>query len=305
MGFEKVFVEITNFCGLNCTFCTPLKESKRVMPLSLFSKIAQEISPHTKLCALHILGDPLSVESLKDYLDIAENFQLKIDLTTSGFYCSEENSNLLLHHPSIHQINLSLASVLYQNKPIPLDSYLTPIFNLCSKHQQLKSEKFINLRLWNLNQDLSAPSKNAALYQRLEKFFNLDSIIPTKTRLAYKIHLIGAPFFQWIRPETQTKSQNNYGFCYGGSKQLGILCNGVVVPCCFDVEGKINLGNLSTQNLQEILSSPRAKALIEGFKKCQCVETLCQICTYKTYLKRQNSIRDSKSFANPNIVHNE
>lgn len=269
------------------------------MSLSLFSKVAQEISPHTKLCALHILGDPLSVESLKDYLDIAEKFQLKIDLTTSGFYCDEENSNLLLHHSSIHQINLSLTSALYQNKPISLDSYLTPIFNLCSKHQQLKSEKFINLRLWNLNQDSSAPSKNTALYQRLEKFFNLDSIIPTQTRLAYKIHLKGAPFFQWIHPEKmQTKLQNHYGFCYGASKQLGVLCNGIVVPCCFDVEGKINLGNLSTQNLQKILSSPRTKALIEGFKKHQCVETLCQICTYKNHLKRQNSIRDSKSFAN-------
>lgn len=282
MRFEKIFVEITNFCGLNCTFCTPLKESKRVMPLNLFGKIAQEISPHTKLCALHILGDPLSVESLKDYLDIAENFQLKIDLTTSGFYCNEENSNLLLHHSSIHQINLSLTSALYQNRPVALDSYLAPIFNLCSKHQQLKSEKFINLRLWNLNQDLSAPSKNATLYQHLEKFFNLDSIIPTKMRLAYKIHLIGAPFFEWANSQkSQENPREKHGFCYGASKQLGILCNGIVVPCCFDTQGSIPLGNLSTQSLKEILHTPRIKSIIQGFKEGKRVESLCQSCSYQ------------------------
>lgn len=283
MRFEKIFVEITNFCGLNCTFCTPPKESKRVMPLSLFSKIAREISPHTRFCALHILGDPLSVESFKSYLDIAGNFRLKIDLTTSGFYCNEENSTLLLHHPSIHQINLSLTSALYQNQPISLDSYLAPLFNLCSKHQQLKSEKFINLRLWNLNQDLSTPSKNFALYQRLKDFFNLDSIVPIKTRLAYKIHLIGAPFFQWIHPEKMQVESHNDGFCYGASKQLGVLCNGIVVPCCFDTRGAIPLGNLSTQSLKEILHTPRIESMIQGFKEGKRVESLCQHCSYRPH----------------------
>ncbi len=256
------------------------------MPLDFFSQITKQISPYTKLCALHILGDPLSVESLKDYLDIAKHFQLKIDLTTSGFYCNEDNSSLLLHHPSIHQINLSLTSALYQTKPFSLDAYLAPIFDLCTKHQQLKSEKFINLRLWNLNQNGTAPHRNAILYQWLKKSFHLDSISPIKTRLSYKIHLIGAPFFQWVNPDKilQTK-RSKKGFCYGASKQLGILCDGTIVPCCFDTKGNISLGNLNTQNLQEILSSPRAKALILGFQNNQCVEIFCQACTYKNSLK--------------------
>ncbi|MDE5925961.1 MAG: SPASM domain-containing protein [Helicobacter sp.] len=276
MRFNKIFIEITNFCGLNCSFCTPTK-AKDIMPLSLFSRIAKEIAPYTHFCALHILGDPLSVESLKEYLDIAENFKLKIDLTTSGFYCNVENSNLLLHHPSIHQINISLTSALYQKESIALDSYLKAILELCTLHQKLKSEKFINLRLWNLNKDFSAPNKNTILYQRLKDFFHLDKIVPTKTRLAYKIHLVGAPFFEWVNPQ-KTKISN--GFCYGASKQLGILCNGVVVPCCFDTKGAIPLGNLSTQNLKEILQTPRIESLIQGFKEGKRIESLCQSCSY-------------------------
>lgn len=284
MQFEKIFIEITNFCGLNCTFCTPLKTPKETMPLNLFSKITAQISPHTKLCTLHILGDPLSVESLEDYLDIAENFKLRIDLTTSGFYLNVANSSLLLRHPSIHQINISLASALYQPKPISLDSYLTPIFNLCAQHQKLKSEKFINLRLWNLDENLTPPPTNNAIYAHLKSFFGLDSIVPKRTRLSYKIFLVGAPFFKWADLKTQTKS--NAGFCYGASKQLGILCNGIVVPCCFDTKGDIPLGDFRTQSLKEILRSKRAKALIEGFKNNQCVEKLCQSCTYKDILKK-------------------
>lgn len=285
MKFEKIFIEITNFCGLNCTFCTPTKEPKNIMPLSLFSKIAQEISPYTKLCALHILGDPLSIESLEDYLDIAQSFKLKIDLTTSGFYLNAINSSLLLHHPSIHQINFSLTSALYQGKSSTFESdsiksYLISILNFCTQHQQLQSEKFINLRLWNLNQDLSTPSKNTIIYQSLKEFFNLDSITPTKTRLGFKIHLVGAPFFKWANLEKNPKKQNTKGFCYGASKQLGILCNGIVVPCCFDTKGDIALGDFKSQNFDEILQSKRIKAIIQGFQKGKRIESLCQNCSY-------------------------
>ena len=278
MRFEKVFVEITNFCGLNCTFCTPPKDSKDIMPLKLFDRIVKEIQPYTKLCALHILGDPLTLDNLQEYLDCAQN--LKIEITTSGFYLNPQNTALLLNHPNIHQINFSLTSALYQKKQVDLDSYLAPILDFCATHRRLKSEKFINLRLWNLNQNLSAPSKNAKLYQILQDFFCLDRITPTKTRLAYKIHLIGAPFFEWAN--TDAPPQHNSGFCYGASKQLGILCNGIVVPCCFDTKGAINLGNIRTQNLQEILHTPRIQALIEGFKQGKRIESLCQNCSYLT-----------------------
>ena len=162
MRFKKIFIEITNFCGLNCSFCTPMK-AKDTMSLNLFSKIIREIQPYTKLCALHILGDPLTLHNLKSYLDSAQD--LRIEITTSGFYLTPQNTALLLNHPNIHQINFSLTSALYQKNKVNLDSYLTPILDFCATHQHLQSEKFINLRLWNLNATLSAPSKNTEIYR--------------------------------------------------------------------------------------------------------------------------------------------
>lgn len=247
-----------------------------MMPLSLFGKIAREIQPYTKLCALHILGDPLTLHNLKDYLDSSQN--LRIEITTSGFYLTPQNTALLLNHPNIHQINFSLTSALYQKNKVNLNSYLTPILDFCATHQRIQSEKFINLRLWNLNTTLSAPSKNTEIYQALQDFFRLDLIAPTKTRLAYKIHLVGAPFFQWA--DEKAPPQHKEGFCYGASKQLGILCNGVVVPCCFDTKGAIPLGNLNSQSLEEILHTPRIESLILGFKEGKRIESLCQNCSY-------------------------
>lgn len=246
------------------------------MPLQLFTKIAQQISPYTKLCALHLLGDPLSLECLKDYLDVAQD--LRVEITTSGFFLNAKNTALLLGHRNIHQINISLTSALYQTHPIKLESYLQKILKLCAIHEATQNEKFINLRLWNLQPDLKAPPCNIKIYEILQEHFKLPSISPLKTRLAYKIHLIGAPFFQWA--DITNPHQHNTGFCYGGSKQLGILCDGRVVPCCFDTKGEITLGNLQTQDFENILNSKRRKHLIDSFKANKRVEALCQACQY-------------------------
>ncbi len=44
-----------------------------------------------------------------------------------------------------------------------------------------------------------------------------------------------------------------------------MLCDGTVVPCCLDSEGRLALGNLHRQELAEILASPRATAMAAGF----------------------------------------
>jgi radical SAM protein with 4Fe4S-binding SPASM domain len=64
--------------------------------------------------------------------------------------------------------------------------------------------------------------------------------------------------------------------------QAGILCDGTVIPCCLDRNGKINLGNiLSEMSWDEIMNSPRAKNLYEGFSQRKAGEELCRHCSYR------------------------
>jgi sulfatase maturation enzyme AslB (radical SAM superfamily) len=53
-----------------------------------------------------------------------------------------------------------------------------------------------------------------------------------------------------------------------------------VVPCCLDHNADIPLGNVFNQPLTQILSSPRAAAMREGFAKGQLTEDLCRRCGY-------------------------
>jgi len=75
------------------------------------------------------------------------------------------------------------------------------------------------------------------------------------------------------------------GFCYALRDQVGVLCDGTVVPCCLDRNGELSLGNLRDASLEEILASPRAKAIYDGFTAHRCVEELCRRCMRSQYYR--------------------
>ena len=70
------------------------------------------------------------------------------------------------------------------------------------------------------------------------------------------------------------------GSCHILRKQIGILSDGTVVPCCMDTSGVMGLGNLFTQELSEILASKRAVAMKKGFERGEFTEKLCQQCEF-------------------------
>ena len=59
-----------------------------------------------------------------------------------------------------------------------------------------------------------------------------------------------------------------------------VLSDGTVVPCCLDHEGDVPLGNLFSQELDEILRALPAQALLSGFAARKLTQPLCRRCGY-------------------------
>lgn len=276
MRFKKIYIELSDICGLSCDFCPSKKALRGVLSPKHFEKIAAQIYGKSELFTLHLLGDPLILKNLEDYLNIAKKYQMKLEITTSGFYLTPKNQTLLLKFDNIHQINLSLIAFLAQKKQ-SLELYFEPILELCRKHLEKKLSSFINLRLWNLNANRLPPAENEVIYKFLSQNFNqkLDKT-KTKNRLARHIILHQVPFFEW--PNLSNPIASTQGSCYALNKQLGILSDGTLVPCCFDTRGDIDLGNILEKPLEFILNSHRFLRLKEGFAKNQRLESLCQRC---------------------------
>jgi len=288
MKFYRVYVELTNICGLACSFCPPKMLPTQSMSLPFFDHILDELTPYTKEVAYHMGGDPLSLSNLEAYLDITAHKQFKVMLTTSGYYLAKHDLKTLLR-PAIKQVNISLNSYNKNSMPLSFEAYMEPIIQLCELKLHHNRDIFINLRLWNRDEAHSDKAFNEKLFSYLSHIFNIaldtETIYtdkPRSIRLAEKILLHFDSYFEWPSLDSTHCSD---GTCQGLSSHIGILSNGTVVPCCLDKDGIIELGNLHTNSLKEILHSPKVQHMIAGFKQHKAVEHLCQKCTYKSRFK--------------------
>lgn len=238
------------------------------MPLDLFNKAINEARKHTRLIALHILGDPLKIANLSDYLDIAKNANLSIEITTSGAFLDDF---MILLHPSIKQINFSLDAIIeLKNK----EEKLVRIFEFCDFKIKQNSQSFLNLRI-------QKRARNKILLELLQKRFNIalkQDLLAKSTRikLGDKIIIDFRDTFAWDSDREDIK-----GTCFALNSHIGILSNGIIIPCCIDTNGTMPLGNIKDSSIINALNSKRARDMIEGFERGDCVESTCKTCDYK------------------------
>lgn len=282
MKFEKIYIELSDICGLNCGFCPSVKGVRGAMSVEKFSIIAKKVAGVGRIYTFHLLGDPLVLPNLKDFIKLANAHKMTLELTTSGFYMSEKNTQLLLESENIRQINLSLMAFLAQKK-LNLNEYFAPILRFLRLHLAQNSQSFVNLRLWNLGANFTPPFENNAIYSLLEREFNakIQKNAP-KNRLENRIILHQSELFCWAGTgeKNAPKVPCVKGSCHALRKQIGILSDGTVVPCCMDTSGVMGLGNLFTQELSEILASKRVVAMKKGFERGEFTEKLCQQCEF-------------------------
>ena len=90
--FQKVYIEISDICGCECSFCPSLNLAKfGSMDLGLYERILSQIRGKTRAICLHLLGDPLANLNLNKYLSLAYDKDFKIDLVTTGKYLKKHS----------------------------------------------------------------------------------------------------------------------------------------------------------------------------------------------------------------------
>ncbi|MCQ2097930.1 MAG: SPASM domain-containing protein [Fibrobacter sp.] len=70
------------------------------------------------------------------------------------------------------------------------------------------------------------------------------------------------------------------GTCRALDTHCAILHDGRVVACCLDHSGQITLGHIQENSLAEILSSPMATEIREGFANHELRHPFCQSCSF-------------------------
>lgn len=271
---KKAYVEITNRCNLACSFCPKTKRAPRTMSAQEFDLVLSRLEGCVQYVYLHVMGEPLLHPELSALFALAKARGMKVCITTNGTLLSRRAGELLAAE-SLHKISVSLHSFEGNDGADEQKlSYLTQVWDFAEK----AAEKgvIVALRLWN---DGGADARNGEIldFLRSRTGDGWPEMRNGSFRLRERLYLERAGKFDW--PD-MSADESGAQFCYGLRDQIGVLCDGTLVPCCLDHEGDIPLGNLFAQPLEEILNSPRATAIREGFSKRKPSEELCRRCGF-------------------------
>lgn len=270
--FQKIYLEISNICNLKCNFCPGTKRTPKAMTEDVFAGLLPQLRPWTDYLYFHLMGEPLCHPKLDRFLEIAESNGFKVILTTNGTLL-QSRQELLLSSPALHKVNISLHAFEANDLSIPFETYLSNCFRFA---KAAEGNKLVIFRLWNHG---GADERNAEILRALEAVFPKPWAEGRKgIRIGDRIFLEYGDKFDW--PDLGADGNGDRVFCYGLRDQIGILCDGTVVPCCLDHEGDLALGNVLETPLDEILASPRALAIYQGFQNRKAAEELCRKCGY-------------------------
>lgn len=290
MMIDRCYIEITNTCNLDCHFCPKHHRKRRQLSEEEFDLLTNRVRGKVCFLYFHLMGEPLLHPLLPQFVTMAREKGFKTVLTSNG---------TLLHRAMAlldtlpYKIQLSLHSH-ESNARGELSEYMNQVMRFST--QAAGKGTCMVLRLWNQG---GMDRENEEVMRLIEKYVPKPwKERPDGFRLCDNLYLEFDRKFEWPGgggkaasddsdgkqeesdgklEASPSKSKQEY-FCKALIKQIGVLSDGSLVPCCLDHDGDVILGNLFHQSLEEILASPRAQALVEGFRHHAATEPLCQSC---------------------------
>lgn len=270
--YKRIYIEITNNCNLNCSFCSKVLKPRKNMTLEEFEIVLNKIKDFTDYIYLHVKGEPLIHKDIIAFINKANEYNLKVNLTTNGTLF-DKYAKELGKCSNLNKINFSLHC---EHKK---ENYLEDIFD---NIKYLSKNTTVIYRLWTLKNNC-LDNNSQKIVDKIKEYYNLSTETVNKIKNENNIKISSRIFVdkdnEFVWPEINT--HKSCGYCYGLNTHIAILVDGTVVPCCLDSNGVINLGNIYKDNLEDIINSDRYQNLLKSFRDRKPCEDLCKSCLFK------------------------
>jgi radical SAM protein with 4Fe4S-binding SPASM domain len=249
-----------------------------MMSVEEFSLVLSRLRGQVEEIYFHLMGEPMLHPSLPLFVSMANEAGFRTMITTNGSLIGDNAASraLLLSVP--YRISISLHAPA-ANPAFSSEGYLSSCIDFAQRAAKLGT--FAVLRLWNIGGE--GERENSAILDILHTSFPGEWVERRggqSVRLGTRTFLEWGEEFEWPDLAAESISPDDDAYCHGLCDQIGVLSDGRVVPCCLDSDGVITLGNLFETPLEEIISSPRACAIRDGFGRRRATEELCRRCGY-------------------------
>lgn len=285
-------IELTNRCPMKCVMCPRTEHMSRGlgdMDQVLYRRIIDElieITPQQRLSKkklrLHHFGESLVHPEFAPMIRYASERGIKISLSINPLMLKEKIADELLGS-GIDEVLISLDghdnASFEKIRGVP-DAYEDSVIRL-EKFVEKKVERGLDMTIkvsmidFGLNRNsiekVSDRWRNLAGVDdyRQKVFLKWDGAADTVNELADE-----------TTDEAADEKIDERGDCEEPWKQVAVLWDGRVVPCCFDYDGKYLLGDLRDSTLMEVWNGEPMQELRRAFIARQVENELCRSCEF-------------------------
>ena len=283
-------IEPTTSCNLRCPECPTgmqsLSRPKGNMPLDVFGKILDKLSPDLIYLTLYFQGEPLLNPGFTEMVQLARERRIFVSTSTNGHYLNNRNVDEIIKSGLNHLI-ISMDGTdqqTYEKYRVKgdLQTVLAGIERLVAAKKVLKSSlPYIELQFLVMRhnehqtEQMHEFAKRSGVDQlsfKTAQVYNFDSenlIIPDlKSKSRYR----QAPDGKWV----MAKLIRNR--CHRIWSSLVITWDGKVVPCCYDKDADHQTGNLLNEPLNEIWNNQKYNAFRRQVLKNRSENEICRNC---------------------------
>ena len=160
-------------------------------------------------------------------------------------------------------------------------NYFEDVFSTCTT---LSKNIPIVYRIWlldnyNLDKLSTTIVDKIIFYYKLDNSFKQKVLDNKNIKIADNIYLDKDNKFNW--PDNLENNLKETGTCLGTRSHIGILVDGTIIPCCLDSKGLLKLGNIFTDDLDEIFKSKKFLDIHNGFLNNKLTNNLCKNCSFR------------------------
>lgn len=269
---KSIYIEPTNVCNLLCRFCFQYSGSmtrpKGFMELETFKKVVDDVKGFKPELVLHHSGESLLHPKLFEFIRYAKNKDLTVGITTNGILLAKDNFGMLDN--GIDTINISLGGADEADYAAvrPGAEFAVVMDNI----RRIVAEKLKRNAKTKIFVNIVKTKHNSNKIHTIRKYLStiegIDGLIVRGlvdwsggVEVSDMRPIIRALIKPAIYYKRMLKLALKGTLCESSIESAAVLWDGTVVPCCFDYNGKLAMGNITESSFITIYNGERAETL--------------------------------------------
>lgn len=262
-----LIIESTNFCNLKCKMC-PRRFMKRevgMMSFDLFKKIIDEGSC-LEFVWMHLFGEALFNKNLVQMIEYAKEKGVKVGLSTNSKLLTQNNfDGLLLSGLDILIVNL------YDDKQQDGEITVRDVDEI-EGFLENKAESDTKIVVQKIKACVE-PNLNEMI-DRWGRFSNVIPYVKGFHSWADQIEEITEVGIDVVEKDESGEER----LCLEPWRGFAVYWNGDCALCCNDYDGKVTVGNVNEESIDDVWNSEKMQDVRRKFVKNDYENPLCRSC---------------------------